>query len=149
MTYRSAIDIDAPPELVWLVLMDVERWPEWTPTVTTAKRLETGMFRTGSNVRLKQPRMPETLWRVSSLTPQEAFTWTSSSRGVNTVARHVISAREGGGTRAEGHLRQTGPLGWFARLFFARMTKKYLEQESQGLKKRCEQQANAANRDRA
>jgi uncharacterized protein YndB with AHSA1/START domain len=144
MTYRTVIDIDAPPELVWRVLMDVEQWPEWTPTVTSAKRLEPGMFRTGSNVMIKQPRMPETLWRVTALTPQEAFTWTNRSRGVNTVARHVISAREGGGTQAESHLRQSGPLGWFAKLFFAKMTKTYVEQESQGLKNRCEQEAKSA-----
>jgi uncharacterized protein YndB with AHSA1/START domain len=144
VTYRTAIDIDAPPELVWRVLMDVERWPQWTPTVTSAKRLEPGMFRTGSNVVLKQPRMPQTTWRVTALTPQEAFTWTSRSRGVNTVARHVIAPGEGGGTRAQGHLRQSGPLGWFARLFFAKMTKSYIEQESQGLKKHCEQQAKTA-----
>jgi uncharacterized protein YndB with AHSA1/START domain len=144
MTYRTAIEIDAPPELVWRVLMDVERWPQWTPSITTAKRLEPGMFRTGSNVLLKQPRLPETVWRVSSMTPQEAFTWTSRSRGVASVARHVISALPDGGTRAEGHLQQTGPLGWFARLFFSRLTKSYLEQESQGLKERCEEQAQAA-----
>ena len=139
MTYRTTIDIDAPPELVWEVLMDVERWPEWTPSVTTVALLQPGMFRTGSSVRMKQPRLPEAVWRVSSLTFQEAFTWTSRSQGVNTVARHVISAREGGGTRATSHLQQTGPLGWFARLFFSRLTRSYLEQESQGLKKRCEQ----------
>lgn len=140
MTYRTAIDIDAPPDLVWRVLTDVERWPEWTGSVTSAERLESGMFRTGSNVKLKQPRLPETIWRVSALTPQEAFTWKSRSRGVNTVARHVIAALPDGRTRAEGHLQQSGPLGWFARLFFSTVTKSYLEQESQGLKKRCEKQ---------
>jgi uncharacterized protein YndB with AHSA1/START domain len=141
MTYRTAIDIDAPPELVWRVLIDVERWPEWTASVTTVQRIETGMFRTGSNVRIKQPRLPLTMWKVSALTPQEAFTWTSRSRGVSTVARHVIKEREGGGTRAEGHLQQHGPLAWLAKLFFSRLTKTYLEQESEGLKKRCEEKS--------
>jgi uncharacterized protein YndB with AHSA1/START domain len=139
MTYRTAIDIDAPPELVWRVLIDVERWPEWTASVTTVKRIETGMFRTGSNVRIKQPRLPLMMWKVSALTPGEAFTWTARSRGVSTVARHVIKQREGGGTRAEGHLQQNGPLALLAKLFYGRRTKTYLEQESQGLKKRCEE----------
>ncbi len=139
MTYRTTIDIDAPPELVWRVLIDVERWPEWTPSVTTVQRIETGMFRTGSNVRIKQPRLPLMMWKVSALTPHEAFTWTSRSRGVNTVARHVIKGREGGGTRAEGHLQQNGPLAWLAKLLYSGRTKRFLEQESQGLKMRCEE----------
>jgi uncharacterized membrane protein len=140
MTYRNAVEIDATPDQVWQVLMDVERWPEWTASVTSVTRLEPGMFRTGSSVRLKQPRLPEAVWKVSSLTPQEAFTWTSRGNGVTTVARHVIAALPGGRTRAESHLQQTGPLGWFARLFYSKLTKSYLEQESQGLKKRCEQE---------
>jgi uncharacterized protein YndB with AHSA1/START domain len=90
MTYRTTIDIAASPESVWRVLMGVERWPEWTASVTTVKRLQTGMFRTGS--------------------------------------------------RVQSHLQQTGPLGWLARLFFSRLTRSYLELESQGLKKRCEQE---------
>lgn len=139
MTYRTSIDIDAPPEKVWGVLMDVERWPDWSPTMTTVARLETGMFRAGSNARIKQPRLPEAIWHVTSLTPQQAFTWTSRSRGVTTVARHVVAAGDAGGSRAESHLKQTGPLGLVARLFFGRLIRRYIEQESAGLKKRCEQ----------
>jgi uncharacterized protein YndB with AHSA1/START domain len=138
MTYRDAIDIDAPPERVWEVLTDVERWPEWSPTMTTVTRLEKGMFRTGSNARIKQPKLPEAMWRVSALVPEQSFTWTSRSRGVTTEAKHVIVRRAEGGTRAESHVRQTGPLAWFAKVFFGRLTRSYIELESQGLKRRCE-----------
>src|SRR5690242_2704258 len=51
MTYRTAIDIDAPVERVWEVLMDVERWPDWSPTMTSVERLEPGMLRPGSSAR--------------------------------------------------------------------------------------------------
>jgi uncharacterized protein YndB with AHSA1/START domain len=138
MTYRTSIDIDAPPSRVWEVWMDVEGWPRWCPTMTSVQRIEKGMFRTGSNVRIKQPRLPEAMWRVASLKPEEAFTWSSRSRGVLTEARHVVKPREGGGATAESHLRQTGPLAWLAKLFFSRLTRRYLQQESEALKIRCE-----------
>lgn len=138
MAYRTSIDIDAPPERVWEVLIDVERWPEWTTSVTTVKRLETGMFRTGSNASIKQPKLREAIWRVVALTPQESFTWVARDRGVTTTARHVLKEREGGGAQALSHLQQTGPFAWFARLFFGRLTRRYMEIESQGLKIRCE-----------
>jgi uncharacterized protein YndB with AHSA1/START domain len=138
MTYRASIDIDAPVERVWDVLMDVERWPDWSPTMTTVKRLESGMFRPGSSARVKQPRLPEAIWRVSVMVPQKSFTWSTRSRGVTTVARHIVAEREEGGTRVGGEIDQTGPLSLLARVFFSGLTKRYLEQEAQGLKQRCE-----------
>ncbi len=138
MPYQFSIDIDASPQRVWEVLVDVERWPEWTPSMTSVERLEPGMFRTGSSARIKQPRLPEAVWRVSSLVPQESFTWSTRSRGVATVARHVIRPLDGGRTRAESFLSQSGLLAWLSRLFFSGMIRRYLEQEAAGLKRRCE-----------
>jgi uncharacterized protein YndB with AHSA1/START domain len=140
MTYRASIDIDAPVERVWDVLMDVEKWPDWSPTMTRVKRLETGMFRPGSSARIKQPKLPEAIWRVSAMVPQRSFTWSTRSRGVTTVARHTVAAREDGGARVGGQIDQTGPLSLLAKVFFSGLTKRYLEQEAQGLKKRCERE---------
>jgi uncharacterized protein YndB with AHSA1/START domain len=138
VTYRTVIDIDAPVERVWGVLMDVEKWPEWSPAMTSVERLEPGMFRPGSTARIKQPRLPVAVWRVTELVPQKSFTWSAHSRGVTTVARHTVSAREEGGTRTLGEVDQYGPLALLARIFFSRVTKRYLRQEAQGLKERCE-----------
>src|ERR1700712_3093305 len=109
MTFRTSIDIEAPPERVWEILMDVERWPEWSPTMTKVKLREDGELRVGSSARIKQPRLLRATWRVTELTPGRQFTWASSSPGVTTVAGHVISPLQGGGTRAESDLTQTGP----------------------------------------
>lgn len=138
MTYRASIDIDAPVERVWDVLMDVERWPDWSPTVTAVKRLEPGIFRPGSSARIKQPKLAEAVWRVSAMVPQKSFTWSTRARGVTTVGRHVVAEREGGGTRADSEIDHTGPLSLLARVFYARLTKRYLDQEVHGLKQRCE-----------
>jgi uncharacterized protein YndB with AHSA1/START domain len=39
MNFTITVDIDAPPDRVWAVMSDIERWPEWTPTVTSIARM--------------------------------------------------------------------------------------------------------------
>lgn len=34
MQFTRTTEVDAPPEVVFAVMREVERWPEWTPTVT-------------------------------------------------------------------------------------------------------------------
>jgi hypothetical protein len=72
------------------------------------------------------------------LTPQKIFTWTSRSSGVATVARHLVSTHDEGGTRADSDLKQTGPLAWISRIVFGRLIRSYLDQEARGLKEYCE-----------
>jgi uncharacterized membrane protein len=56
MRHLSAVaDIEAPPELVWAVMRDIESWPTWTPTVTSIRRLDSGRFGVGSRARVRPP----------------------------------------------------------------------------------------------
>ena len=43
-TFKMVEEILAAPDIVFAVLCDVERWPNWTPTMTRVKRLEGGIF---------------------------------------------------------------------------------------------------------
>jgi uncharacterized protein YndB with AHSA1/START domain len=145
MEQSTEVEIHASPERVWEVLSDVERWPEWTETVTRVTRLDTDTdtdsLGLGSRVRVEQPKLPPTEYVVTELDPGAGFTWVATGTGVRTTARHRIEAGAGtgGGVRVRLSVRQAGPLGVvMGRLFFTRLTDRYLATEAAGLKVRCE-----------
>jgi uncharacterized membrane protein len=98
MRIEHSLDIKAPADIVWSVTTDVERWPEWTPTMHSVQRLDAGPFQIGSSARIKQPRLAEAIWRVTSLTPGKRFTWETQNRGMRMVASHEILTQGGGCT---------------------------------------------------
>src|SRR6202521_532865 len=69
-----AVDIGAPPEKVFGVLCDVERWPEWTPTMTSVQRLDNGPFGVGSSAQVRQPRLRPAVWQGTNLEDGRNFT---------------------------------------------------------------------------
>src|SRR5579859_7347355 len=90
MRIDHSIEIAAPPEAVWAVVTDVERWPEWTPTMESVRRLDNGPFQLGSSAKIKQPQMPEAVWRVTAFTPGRQFTWETTVRGMRMIASHEL-----------------------------------------------------------
>jgi uncharacterized membrane protein len=134
---ENEIHIEAPPDVVWAVTEDVERWPEWTPTIDSVRRVDSGPFEVGSSARLRQPGMPEAVWIVTELVRGERFTWETHRRGLRMRATHELSAVEGG-TRCLLRLELAGPLGWLLAPIARRSVRRALEQENGGLKRRCE-----------
>jgi hypothetical protein len=138
MKYEVSIDIDAEPQRVWDILTDVERWSEWTQSVTNAVRLSPPPFKVGSRVRMKQPRLKETVWTVTELEPLTGFTWVARQPGVTSVASHRLEQRVPGTITVTLGVRHRGVLAPLVWLFSARMTRRYLELERHGLKSRSE-----------
>ena len=87
------LDILAPPARVWAVLMDVDRWPEWTPTVIRVKRLDPAPLRIGSCTRIRQPKLLPAVWQVTQLDEEEGiFIWRSRFPGIVIAAGHHVEA---------------------------------------------------------
>src|SRR6185436_13149266 len=88
MEYLISVDIDAPPDVVWPVMSDGERWHEWTASVTSVKRLDKGPLRIGSRALIRQPRFPPAVWKVTALEPGRRFVWKSGMPGMWVYGDH-------------------------------------------------------------
>lgn len=133
----KAVYIDAPPEKVFAVLCDVERWPEWTPTMTRVRRLEDGPFAIGSSAQVHQPKLRAAVWRVTELQDGRNFTWMTRSPGLRMTAGHLIEP-QGAGSRVELTFELSGLIAPVASRLYGGLIERYVAAESQGLKKVCE-----------
>lgn len=61
--------INAPLSTIWNLQTDTERWPSWQPPVLTAKRLDHGPLRKGSQFRWTTPT-PDTTLEITSTVHQ-------------------------------------------------------------------------------
>jgi uncharacterized membrane protein len=138
MTIERCIDIAAPAARVWEFMSAVERWPEWTSSVTGVELLEGEPLRVGSRVRIRQPRLPTAIWTVTALDPGRSFRWQNTSPGVRSVADHRVEALGNDGARVTLSIEWTGPLSPLLRLLFGRLSRRYVQMEATGLKRRSE-----------
>lgn len=139
-SFRYRAEIFAAPDRVWDVLIDIERWPEWTPTVTRVARLDSGALAFGSRIRLWQPKLIPAVWKVTACDGQaRLFVWETSRPGVRVIGRHHAELASGGSTLLTLELAYRGILGPLIAMQFKHLNWDYLTREAQGLKARCEQ----------
>ena len=138
--FTISIDIAAPAERVWQVMSDIDRWHEWTPSITSVKPLGAGALAVGSRVLIRQPRLPPAVWKVTSIEPDRSFSWVSVAPGLRVVGHHQVEPANAG-SRATLSLELGGIFGGL----FGRMTKditeRYIAYEANGLRARSENPA--------
>jgi uncharacterized membrane protein len=134
----TTIEINAPAARVFAIMADVERWHEWTASITSVQRLEPGPLRPGARARIRQPKFPPALWTVTAITDGHRFTWQSVSPGLKVVAHHVAEPISTG-TRATLTVEFHGLLGGLWKALTGGITQRYIDLEAAGLKARAEE----------
>jgi uncharacterized protein YndB with AHSA1/START domain len=132
-----SVDIDAPPERVWAVITDVERWPQWTESMSSVQRLEPGPLAVSSRAHVRQPRLLPMTWRITELDPGRSFTWEARSPGLRMVAIHAVQPRDGG-SRATLAVESYGVLATLLRPLLMSTGRRYVQMEAAGLKRESE-----------
>lgn len=142
MQFTATARAKAPVETVWEVLIDVENWHTWTPTVTRVKPLRGshGPIAVGSRYRIRQPSLAEARWQVTEFEPNERFTWVNSRAGVRMVVEHRLT-RAGSATVIETTLNITGALSKFTAFVAGKRLNHYIEVETNSLRKAAQDRA--------
>lgn len=138
MRYQTSVVIDAGPDVVWRVLADVERWPEWTATMRSVRWIGADRLAVGARAQIAQPKLPHAVWEVTELEPGTRFTWVSRRTGVTVAATHAVGTDDAGWTGVELTIQMTGALAWLVGPLTARLSRSYLDIEAAGLKRRAE-----------
>jgi hypothetical protein len=135
--YSISVNIDAPVARVWAATIDIERWPDWTPTVIRARRHESGPILVGNLVTIHQPKLPPALWKVSALELERHVELKSGFPGMFVIAHHQL-VPHGDKTRLTLNLHFEGWLGKWMGKRLANLNNRYLALEAMGIKKYCE-----------
>ena len=136
--FSITIEILASPERVWSVMSDFERWHEWTPTVTSIKRLDGRQSGIGSRLLIRQPKLPPAIWCITELNEGRSVTSVTRSPGVCITAEHSIKEITGGSCVTLS-VRFSGLFGPLVARFTRRLNERYLALEAKGLKERSEE----------
>jgi Polyketide cyclase / dehydrase and lipid transport len=143
--FQISIDIDAPPETVWSVVTDIERWHEWTASIRSIRRLDRGPLAVGSRALIRQPKLLPAMWRVTAIEQGRSFTWKSGLPLMWVHAHHSVAPVDAG-SRATLHLQFEGVFGHMMGRALRRINETYLGMEARGLKRRSEERATSLAR---
>lgn len=138
MQIEDSILIESRAEVVWNVTYDVERWPEWTPTVDAVKKRSESPLRVGDQCLLKQPGLPEATWTITEIVEGQRFAWESRIRGIKFSAVHEIETLDEQ-TRNRLILNVEGIVAALFWPILKPQLRNSLRQENAGLKQRCEE----------
>jgi uncharacterized protein YndB with AHSA1/START domain len=137
---RREIDIAAPAEVVWEVLTDFDRWPQWNPEVKSMSW--DGPLAPGSAFRWKAG--PGTI--VSTLEEIDRpryVRWRGRTMSIAAIHEWRLEERDGG-THVETEETFSGALARLLRRSLQKQLDSALEEGLEHLKREAERRANAS-----
>jgi hypothetical protein len=130
--------INARPQDIFNVLMNVERWNQWTKSITKISILDSRQLAPGVKIKVLQPKLPPTIWTIKEIIMDKLLTWEKRYFGFSMLSEHLIMDQN---NEISVTIRVTynGPLaGLFYKLTHT-LTDNYMTLEINGLKRECEQ----------
>lgn len=143
LIFSSEICIAAPSSTIWPILADVECWPQWASSFEVIEMLSDKPLDIGSEVAIKQPKLPQTKWKICAWDEGQSFAWTSRRPGVIIVANHEI-IRFGENCLFRQTMTISGLLAPIVGWLSSALIREYLEIEAQGLAQYAEAASKAS-----
>lgn len=140
--YRTSARVEAPADVVWQVLSDVERMPTWTSSMTRVTILGPATtIAVGSRVEIEQPGLPRATWEVDGLTDGRSFSWSSTTPGVRTGVAHRIAPLSDAACEVTLAVAQSGMLSGLTDIALGARSRELVDAELAGLKAESELRA--------
>jgi hypothetical protein len=130
-------DIAAPAAAIWDLLIKVEDWPAWTPTMTRIVSLSGQPLAVGQAYRVEQPGLLPAVYTVTGLDAPRRFVWEARTPGARLIADHVIEAAADG-SRLSLIFTACGPLAPLIRGLLGGKIASFVETEGRSLKRAAE-----------
>jgi len=132
MKFSSSVWIDAPPEKVFALVDDLERWPEWIPSIEAIEKLSEGPLREGSEIVVTaksgvRVRLPMT---ITEFVPGKRGVLKGKVLGTRMVRYYDFEAA-GGGTRLTAGGEVTGLLAFLVCVGGQRLSQEIVEAAKQ------------------
>ena len=134
---RIVVEIKASPERVLAEVVDLERWPQWTSTMSEVRLLDPTPLAIGKRAFVRQPKWRPSVWKVTDLNAT-SFAWETRSPGMRLKAGHIVNATQCG-SRVELSLHFTGLLAPLIGRLYRRLSHEYLRIESESLRRLLEE----------
>lgn len=151
----DSVPVAASVQDLWALIIDVENWPNFVPTVTAVRPLDGASPEVGRRFEVTQPGQRPAVWTVTEAEPGRVFAWRRSSRGLVLLGEHIIGT--GADVREDGvgpastcqelvsiaRLTIGGPLGVALSPLLRPLAKSALAKENAAF--RAEAESNASN----
>ena len=136
-TFSIAVDIQASSDRVWAVLCDVERWPEWTSSMTTVRRMDDGPLILGSRAQVRNESCYQRFGKLLNSKRKEGSHGSPLAPVSELKGDHWIEAN-GARSTVKLSLQFSGLLAPLVARIYRSLSQRYLATEAEGLRKRCE-----------